>query len=239
MKFNGDWGLGIGDDDKIKLEKILLNENLKELISSLDLQYAYENNNDEEIKNKIIDELSFFKYPHLIKDFDIHSNFEFCSELKQFYVIVTRPRTFLLFYEERANENFSFFNRMINNRIIEKPTSNIHYVDTIMNFYKSKSMLIDNRTKMKLKGDAAFEEGKFFDAAYFYSKSGEEILEKKSKIYYNYNILLDEKKNGKNNLSPNEIETMAYEVLNYIKDLKIKKKYLRICMKLKHFVIYV
>ena len=30
----------------------------------------------------------------------MHKHFAFCTELKQFYVIITRPRTFLLFYEE-------------------------------------------------------------------------------------------------------------------------------------------
>ena len=195
---------GDNSDDKLKLEKILLNEDLKELINSLGLEYLYENDNEYEMKEKIINELRYMKYPNLKRDFDIHSNFEFCSELKQFYVIITRPRTFLLFYEEKANEHFSFFIRMINNKIIKYIRDNF-FIDIIVDFYKSRDMLIDNKTQMKIRGDKTFEEGKYYEAAYFYSKAGEKLLEKHAKIYYNYNILKDEKKTNKNKLSDEDI----------------------------------
>ena len=55
---------------------------------------------------------------------------------------------------------------------------------------------------------------------YFYSKTDEVLLEKHAKIYYNYNILKDEKKTSKNKLSNDEIKDLSYEVLNYIKELK-------------------
>ena len=189
------------------------------MINSLGLEYLYENDNEYEMKEKIINELRYMKYPHLKRDFDIHSNFEFCSELKQFYVIITRPRTFLLFYEEKANEHFSFFIRMINNKIFKYIRDNF-FIDIIVDFYKSRDMLIDNKTQMKIRGDKTFEEGKYYEAAYFYSKAGEKLLEKHAKIYYNYNILKDEKKTNKNKLSDEDIRSLSYEVLNFIRDLK-------------------
>ena len=204
---------------KLELEKLLLKENLKELINSLGLENLYTNNTEDEIKEKIINELRYMKYPHLKKDFDIHSNFEFCSELKQFYVIITRPRTFLLFYEEKANEYFQFFNRMIKNGIINY-ISDDSFIEIIMDFYRENKMICENKGQMKNLGDRAFKEGKYYEASFFYSKTDEVLLEKHAKIYYNYNILKDEKKTSKNKLSNDEIKDLSYEVLNYIKELK-------------------
>ena len=190
-----------------------------ELVESLGLNQFYENNNEAQIKDRIINELYNMKYPQLKKDFDIHSNFEFCSELKQFYVIITRPRTFLLFSENRIDEEFPFFSRMINNGIIEY-INNDSYIDTIMDFYTTNQMIIRNKRQMIFLGNQAFESGHYYNAAYFYSKAGEDLLEKHAKIYYNHNILKDEIKNNKNDLSDDEIKNMSYEILNYIQDLK-------------------
>ena len=210
---------GINKDNIYELEKILLNEDLLELVESLGLNQFYENNNEAQIKDRIINELYNMKYPQLKKDFDIHSNFEFCSELKQFYVMITRPRTFLLFSENRIDEEFPFFSRMINNGIIEY-INNDSYIDTIMDFYTTNQMIIRNKRQMIFLGNQAFESGHYYNAAYFYSKAGEDLLEKHAKIYYNHNILKDEIKNNKNDLSDDEIKNMSYEILNYIQDLK-------------------
>ena len=209
------------DEDKyniLELEKILLNENLTELVESLGLNQFYADNNEEQIKNKIINELYNKKYPKLKKDFDIHSNFEFCSELKQFYVIITRPRTFLLFYEDKINEFFPFFKKMRDNGTIDFINDN-SYINIIMNFYIRNQMIITNRAQMRIRGDQAFNAGHYYNAAYFYSKAGENLLEKHAKIYYNYNILKDEIKNNKNNISSDGIENMSCEILNYIQEL--------------------
>ena len=136
----------VSTDSKLELEKLLLKENLKELINSLGLENLYINNTEDEIKAKIINELRNMKYPHLKKGFDIHSNFEFCSELKQFYVIITRPRTFLLFYEEKANEYFQFFDRMIKNGMINY-ISDDSFIEIIMDFYRENKMICENIMK--------------------------------------------------------------------------------------------
>ena len=185
------------------------------------LEKFYINDDEERIKDKIINELRNMKYPSLKNEFDIHTNFDFCSELKQFYVIITRPRTFLLFYEERNVQNFSFFNRMINNGIIEKAISN-SYIDEIIDYYEANNMLCKNKKEMKLFGDRKFNEERYEDAAYFYGKAGEENYQKKAKIYLNYKILKEEKRNHKLLLS--ELKELNYEIINYIHDLKNLKK---------------
>mgnify|MGYP003430202878 CR=1 FL=1 len=51
----------------------------------------------------IINEKKNYIYPKKKEDFtfDIHKYFEFCTELKKFYVLISRPKTFLLFYEDK------------------------------------------------------------------------------------------------------------------------------------------
>ena len=211
------------DDDYIvqKLEETLSKENLSELIKSLRLTQFYENMDERAIKNKIINELRCMKFPNLKTDFDIHKNFDFCSELKQFYVIITRPRTFLLFYEERDISNFSFFNRMINNGIIKDLShlgNQMDYIDEIINYYERNEMLCKDKGEMKRLGDRKFNEERYEDAAYFYGKAGEENFQKKAKIYLNYKIIKEEKRNHK--MSWDELKQLIYEILNYIKELK-------------------
>ena len=176
----------------LELKNILVKEDLKELVKSLRLDQFYYDMSEEKIKDKIINELKNLKYPTLKSEFDIHSNFDFCAELKQFYVIITRPRTFLLFYEDRNVNNFSFFNRMINNGIIKdlsQKNQYNNYIEEIMYYYERNEMLCKNKEEMKRIGDIKFNEERYEDAAYFYGKSGEINHQKKAKIYLNYNIL--------------------------------------------------
>ena len=145
----------------INLENILAKENLKQLVNSLGLEKLYKNNNEEKIRKKIINELKCMKYPFLKSEFDVHTNFDFCSELKQFYVIITRPRTFLLFFEERDIQNFAFLNRMINNGIIKdlsQNRNNNNYIDEIIDYYEANNMLCKNKQEMKRFGDKKFNE---------------------------------------------------------------------------------
>ena len=71
------------------MENILIKENLNELIKNLKLDKLYKTTDNKKIKEKIINELKSIKYPLLKTEFDIHLNFDFCAELKQFYVIIT------------------------------------------------------------------------------------------------------------------------------------------------------
>ena len=200
------------------LENILIREDITELISSLKLDQYYMNMDEEHIKRKIIDELNSMTYPSLKNEFDIHSNFDFCSELKQFYVIITRPRTFLLFYEEGNMSNFSFFNRMINNGIIRNTNMQYNYIDEIMGYYIDNQMICRNKDEMRRLGDLSFKEEKYEEAAYFYTKAGEENYTKKASIYLNYEIIKREKRN--HTISKSEFMELNYEVLNNINQLR-------------------
>ena len=200
------------------LENILLKEDITELISSLKLEQFYENMNEDQIKTKIMDELRSMIYPSLKSEFDIHSNFDFCSELKQFYVIITRPRTFLLFYEENNMSNFSFFNRMINNGIIRYTNMQYNYIDEIMSYYINNQMICRNKNEMRRLGDFSFKEEKYEEAAYFYTKAGEENYAKKANIYLNYELIKREKRNHR--ISKSEFMELNYEILNNINQLR-------------------
>jgi len=66
---------------------------LKILKKSLNLTYSI-NIND------IIEEVKKLIYPKIDKsNFDKHKLFEFYSELKKFYVAISRAKTFIIFYE--------------------------------------------------------------------------------------------------------------------------------------------
>ena len=52
-------------------------------------------------------------------DFDIHEIFEFCSEIKKFYVIITRPKTFLVFYETNLNKGRNSFYELMKSKPID------------------------------------------------------------------------------------------------------------------------
>ena len=201
------------------LENILIKEDISELIASLNLNQFYLNMDEEQIKRKIVEELRSMTYPSLKNEFDIHSNFDFCSELKQFYVIITRPRTFLLFYEKKDISNFSFFNRMINNGIIRNTDRNYNYIDEIMNYYINNQMICRNKNEMRRLGDLSFKEEKYEEAAYFYTRAGEENYAKKATIYLDYELIKREKRN--HTISKSEFMDLNYEVLNNINQLRL------------------
>ena len=210
------------DSSILKIENILIKEDLIKLVKSLKLKQFYFDMGESEIKDKIINEFKIMKYPNLKNDFDIHRNFGFCSELKQFYVIITRPRTFLLFYEEKDIKNFSFFNRMINNGIIKKVNNDFIYIDEIINYYEKNKMLCKTKEEMKIFADIAFDEEKYEDAVYLYGKAGKENYQKKAIIYMNYKIIKEEKRNHQQ-LSLDELKKLNHDTLKYINEIKILK----------------
>ena len=204
----------------LELKNILAKENIEQLIKSLRLTQYYEDMGEKEIKKKIIREVEKLKYPSLKKEFDIHSNFDFCSELKQFYVLITRPRTFLLFYEENINSNFSFYKRMINNNIIKKveKADKVNYIDEIMRYYEENQMICKNKEEMKKFAEKKMMEEKYEDAAYFFGKAGEKSYQKKAIIYFFFEKIKEDKRNHK--LSINEFKELNKEIISKIKELK-------------------
>ena len=103
-KLNGGINDSINQSSIVQLNSILCQENINRLIETLNLKNIYENLKPNDIKEKLISELKTFVYPiDLNNTYDKHEIFEFCSELKQFYVIITRAKTFLVFYEVNLN----------------------------------------------------------------------------------------------------------------------------------------
>ena len=204
----------------LELKKILANENIEQLIKSLRLTQYYEDMEEKDIKAKIIKEIEKLKYPSLKKEFDIHSNFDFCSELKQFYVLITRPRTFLLFYEEDIKSNFSFYKRMINNNIIKKveKTDKINYIDEIMSYYEKNQMICRNKEEMRKFAEKKMLEEKYEDAAYFFGKAGEKSYQKKAIILFFFEKIKEDKRNHK--MSVNEFKELNREIISKIEELK-------------------
>ena len=204
----------------VELENILTKEDLVKLIKSLGLDQYYQGMKDEEIKEKILTDVKNLKYPSLKSEFDIHSNFDFCSELKQFYVLITRPRTFLLFYEEKDISKFSFFKRMIQNQIIKqvKNTDEVNYIDEIMNYYEKNEMLCRSKLEMKEFAERKMMEEKYEDAAYFFGKAGETSLQNKALIYLYYKKIKEDKRNHK--MTVNEFRELNQEIIDKINELK-------------------
>ena len=204
----------------IELENLLTKEDLVKLIKSLRLDQYYQGMKDEEIKEKILKDVKNLKYPSLKGDFDIHSNFDFCSELKQFYVLITRPRTFLLFYEEKDSSKFSFFKRMIQNQIIKKVknTDEVNYIDEIMNYYEKNEMLCRTKLEMKEFAERKMMEEKYEDAAYFFGKAGETSLQNKALIYLYYKKIKEDKRNHK--MTVDEFRELNQEIIDKINELK-------------------
>ena len=211
----------------LEIEETLIKENMRRLINSLGIKQIYEEmdgDKDEcKIRQKILEELKEMKYPSLKKNFDIHTNFEFCSELKEFYVIITRPRTFLLFYEEKDMTNFSFFNRMIKNGIIKdrRIQDNYSYIGDIMNYFEKNNWACNNKKDIKKLGDKMMIKGRYEDAEYFYGKAEEENYQKKARIYLNYRILKEGKRNSA--ISLEESNKLNYNILDnifYLKKIK-------------------
>ena len=210
-----------------EIKETLLKENMNNLINSLGIKQLYEEMDEDEdgskMRQKILKELEKMRYPSLKKEFDIHSNFEFCSELKEFYVIITRPRTFLLFYEEKDMTTFSFFNRMIKNGIIKdsRIQDNYSYIGEIMNYFEKNNLICNDKKDIKKLGDKMMIQGRYEDAEYFYGKAEEENYQKKARIYLNYRILKEGKRNS--NISLEESNKLNNNILDNIKYLKTIK----------------
>ena len=122
------------DDFKINGMNILNN-----VLDDYELNYLLKHNelfeegfDKDDIKEKIIKEFSEFIYPELNMEFDKHKLFGFCSELKQFYVIITRAITFLIFYEDenKKEERNEFYNFCIDNNFIDEDSGNFEIKET-------------------------------------------------------------------------------------------------------------
>jgi len=183
---NGD---NIINDIIHEITNLLKFENIDYLNKTLNLPYTIN-------ENSIIEEIKKFIYPKCDKsDFDKHRLFEFCSELKQFYVIISRARTFIIFYETGRGYNCEFYNFCINHNLITKGNE---FIDDI--FYQNLRTYFDKNFKTNFeqyKNIALnfFNSGYYSRAKYLFKEIKEFDLMKEAEIYELYENIEEMKNN--------------------------------------------
>ena len=180
----------INNSAKLELKKILYQENMSYLIETLHLRNIYQMLTEEQIHNKIVNELNDFVYPELDLQFDKHKIFEFCSELKQFYVIITRPKTFLVFYERNLNyERDSFYNFMESQEVSlivpESYNSQNIFLDNVTKYFNDINLIVKSPEQLRILGNEEFNEGHYSRANYLYKTAKNDLLATISEIFYN------------------------------------------------------
>ena len=173
---------------------------------------------DSEIQNKIINELDDFVYPELDMKFDKHEIFEFCSELKQFYVIITRPKTFLVFYENNLNHSRDGFYRLMESNdaklIIREDNMNNsqqQFLTNVNNYFREINLIVKTPDELRKLGNDEFNEGHYFRANYLYKTGKNKILTTISEIFYNQETI--EEKINYENSNKNELNKLSKKIL--------------------------
>ena len=209
----------INSSAKIELESILYQEKMEYLVETLHLRNIYYTLTDNEIQRKIVNELDEFVYPELNMKFDKHEIFEFCSELKQFYVIITRPKTFLVFYENNLNHSRDGFYRLMEsnsaNLIIREDNMNNsqqQFLINVNNYFKDINLTVKSPEELRKLGNDEFNEGNYVRAIYLYKTGKNKILTKISEIFYNEETI-EEKINYEIN-NNKELEKLSQKILD-------------------------
>ena len=208
----------INATSKVQLTSILCQENISTLINTLNLKDIYsdleeKNNKNKEkekekdekkkktftdiIKDLIIDELEEFVYPiDLNNNYDKHEIFEFCSELKQFYVIITRPKTFLVFYENNLNRDRNGFYEFMKSKDIDliveednKDNSQRKFLENVLNYFQKINLIVKSPDELLILGNNEFNEGHYSRANYLYKRGNHDLLVLISEIFINEEIL--------------------------------------------------
>ena len=177
----------------------------------------------EEIINKIIKIHEDFIYPEINYDnFDKHDFFSFCTEIKQFYVGITRAETFLIFYEESdfGKKIIQFF---IDNELISKDSNLI--INQIEIKLKNLEILIENNKEIREKANKLFEKKEYKRASFLYKKINDRENSIKSEIYDLYTEILQNENKFLNNenrqilIDNNTRIITLFKELNHFKDL--------------------
>jgi len=185
----------INSSAKVELGGILYQEDLYYLIETLHLRNIYLNLSDDIIQKKILDELNDFVYPNLDIKFDKHEIFDFCSELKRFYVIITRAKTFLVFYESNLNKGRdSFYEFMKSENIKLIDSENILYnqnqlLQRVSNYFNDINLRVKSPTELRILGNNEFNEGHYSRAVYLYNLGRHYLLSSISEVFYNEQII--------------------------------------------------
>ena len=172
-----------------EITNLLKVENIDYLNKTLNLPYTIN-------ENSIIEEIKKFIYPKCDKsDFDKHRLFEFCSELKKFYVIISRARTFIIFYETGRGYNCEFYNFCIKNNLItlgNEITDDIFY--QYLRTYFDKNFKT-NFEEYKNKALKFLNSGYYSRAKFLFSEIKENDLMKEAEIYELYENIEEMKNN--------------------------------------------
>ena len=245
-KFQGLWNdifsnLDGGINDSInsssinKLENILNKENIQNLIDTLNLKNIY-SCSIEDVKKNLINELRNFVYPKDLNNiYDKHEIFEFCSELKKFYVIITRPKTFLVFYENNLNKERNGFYKFMNSYKInlidyedKNNNSQTNFLNDVFIYFKNINLVVESPHKLRILGNSEFNEGHYSRACYLYRKANHQTLSLISEVFY-FQEILDEEINSSNtntielnNLS-NEIVIKTSELIKIKENIGLEK----------------
>ena len=185
----------INSSAKVELRGILYQEDLYYLIETLHLRNIYLNLSDNDIQKKILDELDNFVYPNLDIKFDKHEIFDFCSELKQFYVIITRAKTFLIFYESNLYKGRdSFYEFMKSENINLIVSENILFnqnqlLQRVSNYFNDINLRVRSPTELRILGNNEFNEGHYSRAIYLYNLGRHYLLSSISEVFYNEQII--------------------------------------------------
>ena len=231
----------------LNLQDNLCHEQILKLINKLNI--IYDTNNEEEIKEKILNEIKTYIYPELNYPFDKHKLFEFCSEIKQFYVIITRAQTFLMFYESEPDffNKFYFYRYCTEKRLIVDKRfidGNI-IINKINDYFKKNKIHVLSIEQFREDAINEYYKSNYSNALYFFEQIGELKWIKKCKIILDYeklenlnnnqinnNDVIKKKKNQlcnnilkniSNLLEEGENEEMIYIIMAYC--YKIQEKY--------------
>ena len=118
--------------------------------------------------NFILNEHESFIYPKLMKSFDTHTIFNFCSELKQLYVMITRAITFLIFYEEHES---SFLTYCCQNGLIS--CDNRIIAEDINDYLSKKRFEVTSPEELKQSAYKAWDKKNYSLAAFLFWKAGD------------------------------------------------------------------
>ena len=196
----------------------------------MNLKNIYENLNPEKIKEIIISELKNFVYPiDLNNIYDKHEIFEFCSELKQFYVIITRAKTFLVFYEGNLNRERSGFYEFMKSKDINlietednKEITQKKFLEEVSEYFDKINLTVKSPIELRILGNDEFNEGHYSRANYLYKVGNHKSLILISDIFYNEELLNEEiNVHNKKNLELKELNLkIVKDITSIIKELE-------------------
>jgi hypothetical protein len=190
------------------VEKI--NENLDMIKKNLRI-----NKKTEEDIEIIVREYENILVPKLEKNYNSQAIFEFCTELKELYVAITRARTFLIFYDEDT-EIFPIFYKHISKigLLIEDTEDNL--------IHKINHYLIDNNFKLNKEfieneGNRYFSLKHYSIALYYYSMVNK-VKAFLAKAYDMYNTVIElERVKSENYTHYTKLNEEIIEILDEIK----------------------